>query len=191
MKVNYKKTKSILYKIIFSLDLLIIIIIFLTTDFLNNSKKEKEYTDVSHFFLNSYIIIIFILFLTHSLYPQYKPYIIKKNFKCILSNLGKIIITFLISLIYRFSKSLPHYFLGLILFFSSLILLIFEYVLYFEPLIELLRDKGIVVFDDFSYNNDYNESIGNNKFVVKNIEIVNRIEENFNSSNTSRLEIQK
>ena len=95
MKVNYKKTKLILYKIIFSLDLLIIIII-LSNEFSKSSKKEKEYTDVSHFFLNTYIIIIFLMFLGHSLYPQFKLNIIKKYFKFILSNNGKIIIVIFI-----------------------------------------------------------------------------------------------
>ena len=191
MKVNYKKTKLILYKIIFSLDLLIIIIIILSNEFSKNSKKEKEYTDVSHFFLNTYIIIIFLIFLGHSLYPKFKPIIIKKYFKFILSNNGKIIIIFLISLVYRFSKSIPHYFLGILLFFSSLILFIFEYILYFEPIIELLREKRILVFDDINYSNANNEIINNNNFKYKDFEIPNEVEENNNSSNTSRLEIQK
>ena len=97
----------------------------------------------------------------------------------------------MISLIYRFSKSIPHYFLGILLFFSSLILFIFEYILYFEPIIELLREKRILVFDDINYCNANIEIINNNNFNFKSIEISNEVEENNNSSNTSRLEIQK
>ena len=185
MKVNYKTTKLKLYKIIFSLDLLIIFINILTTEISSNLKNQ--YTDMSHFFLNTYIILIFILLLGHSIYPHFKPNIIKKYFKFILSNEGNIIITFLIAMIYRFSKSIPHYFLGLFLFFSSLILFVFEYIFYFEPIVELLKNKGILIFEDYNYNNN----IINSNLIYNNIEIGNEVEQNNNLSNTSRLEIQK
>ena len=179
MKIDYQKVKSFLYKIIFGVDLLIIFINILAIEIGNNSLKE--YTGVSHFFLNIYITLIFIILLGHSIYPSFKPKIISKNFKFILSNNGKIIITFLISMIYRFSKSLPHYFLGIILFFSSLILVVFEFIFYFQPGIEILKNKGIEI-----YNSEENINKKKN-FNVRKSEDMN---EN-NSSNSSRSEIIK
>ena len=179
MKIDYQKAKCFLYKIIFSLDLLMICLNILAIEIPKNSLKE--YTGVSHFFLNIYIFFIFIILLGHSIYPSFEPKIISKYFKFILSNKGKIIITFLISMIYRFSKSMPHYFLGIILFFSSLVLFVFEFIIYFKPGIEILKKKGIEI-----YNNKENINKKQN-FTISKIETINEI----NISNSTRSEIEK
>ena len=179
MKIDYQKVKSFLYKIIFSFDLFIIFINILPIEIANDSLKE--YTGVSHFFLNIYIIFIFIILLGHSLYPSFKPKIISEYFKFILTNRGKIIITFLISMIYRFSKSTPHYFLGIVLFFSSLILFVFEFIFYFQPGIEILKKKGIEIYN-------IEENINKKKHVnVRKIEDINDMN---SSTNSSRSEIE-
>ena len=179
MKVNYERTKSFFYKIILSFDLISIFTIILSTEIKTNN--HKEYTGVSHFFLNLYIIIIFILLLGHSLYPRFKPTIINTYFKFILINKGKIIIIFLISFIYRYSKSIPHYILGILLFISSLLLFIFEFIFYFEPVIQILNNKGIEIYN----KKEEKEEI--KIFSINNIETIKDI----NSYNSSRFEINK
>ena len=184
MRVDYQKTKSLLYKIIFSFDLFIIFIIILTTEIKSNNLKE--YTGVSHLILNIYIIIIFIFLVGHSFFPIYKPKILVINFNFILTNIGKIITIFLISMIYRFSESIPHYILGIILFISSFILFIYEFIFNFSFIIELLKLKGIELY------NKENKEKNNQKFSIENIETTADINPNHNnSSNSSRLDIVK
>ena len=187
MKVNFLRAKLLLHRIIFSFDLILIFIIILSTEISNNNLKE--YTDVSHFFLNIYIIIIFILFLGHSLYPRFKPTIIKKYFNFILTNKGKIIIIFLISLIYRYSESLPHYILGLFLFVSSFILFIFEIIFNIEAVRDILKGKGIEIDNNINDNINYNKDEKNKKFSLKNVETIDENNHNNNPSNSSRLEM--
>ena len=183
MIINYERIKSLVYKIILSFDLIIFIIIILSTEIKPN--KYLEYTGLSHFFLNIYIIITFISLLGHSLYPRFKPTIIDKYFHIILTNKGTIIIIFLISLIYRFSKSVPHFILGILLFISSLILSIFEFIFYFETLIVILKNKGIEVYiknEDKDKDKKFNPTI-------KSVESIKDI--NNNNSNSSRFDINK
>ena len=188
MKVNFQLAKILLYRIIFSFDLTVIIITVLSTEISN--KKVKEYTGVSHFFLNSYIIIIFIILLGHSICPRFKPKIIKKYFNFIFTNKGQIIITFLISMIYRFSKSVPHYILGLLLFFSSFILFIFEIIFCLEALKNIFKEKGIEIINIKNNDKNYIGDENNKKNFLKIVEIKDEINPNNNHSNSSRLDIE-
>ena len=182
MKVNYERAKSLFYKIILSFDLISIFTIILSTEIKANN--HQEYTGVSHFFLNIYILIIFILLLGHSLFPRLKPTIINKYFKIILINRGKIIIIVLISFIFRFSKSMPHYILGILLFISSLLLFIIEFIFYFNPIIQLLNSKGIEIYNKKEEKEKEKIKILSNN----NVESTKDIN---NSSNSSRFEINK
>ena len=184
MKVNYKRAKSLLYKIIFSFDLLINFIIILYTE--TNSNNIKEYTGASHLILNIYTLIIFIFITGHSLFPFFKPKAIEIYFNFILINEGKIIITFLISIIYRFSPSMSYFILGIILFISSFILFIYEYVVKYESIIELLKLKGIELYNIENRTDNYNH------YTLKKSDSITEINPNIsNSSNSSRLDIDK
>ena len=179
MKVNYKRAKSLLYKIIFSFDLLINFIIILYTE--TNSNNIKEYTGASHLILNIYTIIIFILMTVHSFFPIFKPKIIKTYFNFILIDKGKIIITFLISMIYRFSPSIPYFLLGIILFISSFILFIYEYILKYESIIELLKLKDIELYNIGNDIDNYKD------FTLKTIDTMTELNSNNNNNSSNNI----
>jgi hypothetical protein len=126
------------------------------------------------------------LFPTVALFPFFKPKAIEIYFNFILINKGKIIITFLISIIYRFSPSIPYFILGIILFFSSFILFIYEYVLKFESIIELLKLKGIELYNTENRTDNYNH------YTLKISDTIREINPNISTStNSSRLDIVK
>ena len=177
MKVNYLRLKSILYKIIFSFDLIIIFIIILLTELKSND--IKEYTGASHLILNIYTLIIFIFITGHSLFPFFKPKAIEIYFNFILINEGKIIITFLISIIYRFSPSMSYFILGIILFISSFILFIYEYILKYESIIELLKLKDIELYNIGNDIDNYKD------FTLKTIDTMTELNSNNNNNSSN------
>ena len=184
MKVNINTNN--MYKIIISFDFFIVLIIIFSIEF--SKTKAKEYTNASHFFLNIYIIIIFLVLLWNTFFPRYKTIIITKYFKFITSKQGKTIIIFLISMIFRFSESLPHFILGLLLFFSSLILFILEILVNFESKNYDSQGNSKKIYNDNIINdNNFEENNQNN---VKSIDTIN--ESNYNNdNNSSSLELEK
>ena len=141
MKINYPKIKKILQICVFSINLLLFIIVSFTTD--SSSKKYKEYTGSSIFFLDIYIILIYAVLIVISIYPKLLFYRIKKYILFIFTDKGKIITSYLISLIYWFARNKPQFILGILLTLTTTILLIYEFIFYFAKVETFLSNKGI------------------------------------------------
>ena len=129
MKIDYPKIKKFLHIGIFSFDLLIFIIVLFSTD---SSKRDyKPYTGTTLFFLDLYIIIIYAVLIAITILPKLLYFILKKYILFIFTDKGKVIISFLISLIYWFAGNKPQFVLGIILTLTSILLLIYEFIFYF------------------------------------------------------------
>ena len=141
MKIDYPKIKRFLHLGIFSFDLLIFIIVLFSTD---SSKRDyKPYTGTTLFFLDLYIIIIYAVLIAITIYPKLLYFILKKYILFIFTDKGKVIISFLISLIYWFAGNKPQFVLGIILTLTSILLLIYEFIFYFAKVETFLTNKGI------------------------------------------------
>ena len=141
MKIDYPKIKKFLHIGIFSFDLLIFIIVLFSTD---SSKRDyKPYTGTTLFFLDLYIIIIYAVLIAITILPKLIYFILKKYILFIFTDKGKVIISFLISLIYWFAGNKPQFVLGIILTLTSILLLIYEFIFYFAKVETFLTNKGI------------------------------------------------
>ena len=141
MKIDYPKIKKFLHIGIFSFDLLIFIIVLFSTD---SSKRDyKPYTGTTLFFLDLYIIIIYAVLIAITILPKLLYFILKKYILFIFTDKGKVIISFLISLIYWFAGNKPQFVLGIILTLTSILLLIYEFIFYFTKVETFLTNKGI------------------------------------------------
>ena len=141
MKVYYPKIKKFLHIGIFSFDLLIFMIVLFSTD--SSKKGYKQYTGSTLFFLDLYIIIIYGVLIAITIFPKLLYFILKKYILFIFTDKGKVIISFLISLIYWFAGNKPQFVLGVILTLTSAILLIYEFIFYFTKVEIFLTNKGI------------------------------------------------
>ena len=141
MKLNYPKIKKFLQIGLFAIDLVIFILVIFSTN--SKSKNYKEYTGSSKFFLDIYIIVIYLVLILVTVYPKLLYYRIKKYILIIFTDKGKVIISFLISLIYWFARNKPQFVLGIILTISSILLLIYEFIFYFTKVEDFLTSKGI------------------------------------------------
>ena len=141
MKIDYPKIKKFLHIGIFSFDLLIFIIVLFSTD---SSKRDyKPYTGTTLFFLDLYIIIIYAVLIAITILPKLLYFILKKYILFIFTDKGKVIISFLISLIYWFAGNKPQFVLGIILTLTSILLIIYEFIFYFAKVETFLTNKGI------------------------------------------------
>ena len=141
MKIDYPKIKKFLHIGIFSFDLLIFMIVLFSTD---SSKRDyKPYTGTILFFLDLYIIIIYAVLIAITILPKLLYHILKKYILFIFTDKGKVITSFLISLIYWFAGNKPQFILGIILTLTSIILLIYEFIFYFAKVETFLTNKGI------------------------------------------------
>ena len=134
------------------------IVLFSTS---SSSKNYKQYTGSSVFFLDLYIIIIYAVLIAISIFPRLLFFRLKKYIRFIFTDKGKVIISFLISLIYWFAANKPQFILGIILTLTSIILLIYEFIFYFTKVETFLTNKGIQfdnkdkpIFDMESYEKD-------------------------------------
>ena len=141
MKVDYPKIKKFLHIGTFSINLLIFLLVLFSTS--SKSKNYKEYTGASVFFLDLYIIAIDILLIVLTIIPGLFYHRLKKHFLFIFTDKGKVIINFLISLIYWFARNKPQFVLGFLLTITSIILLIYEFIFYFTKVENFLSTKGI------------------------------------------------
>ncbi len=141
MRIDYPKIKKYLHICIFSLDLLLFLIVLFSTS--SSSKNYKQYTGSSIFFLDLYIIIIYGVLIAISIFPKLLYFKLKKYILFIFTDKGKVIISFLISLIYWFAANKPQFVLGIILTLTSNILLIYEFIFYFAKVETFLTNKGI------------------------------------------------
>ena len=141
MKIDYPKIKKFLHIGIFGLDLVIFLIIIFCTS--TKNPKYKSYTDVVVFFLDIYIIAIYIVLILNTIMPNLLYPKLSKYCQFIFTDKGKVIISFLISMIYWFAKNGPQFTLGVLLFITSFILLAYEFIFYFAKVEKFLSSKGI------------------------------------------------
>lgn len=153
MRIDYLKIKKILHIAIFSIDLVIFLLVLFTSS--SKSPKFKEYTGVTKFFLDIYIIVIYAALIVIEVYPKLIKTIIKKQFSFMINDKGKVILSFLLSMIFWFSKNKPQLILGILLFLTSLILLVYELISIIGKFETFLSSKGIEI-----YNKESNENEG-------------------------------
>jgi len=141
MKIDYPKIKKFLHIGIFSFDLLIFMIVLFSTD--SSKRGYKPYTGTILFFLDLYIIIIYAVLIVITIIPKLLFFILKKYILFIFTDKGKVITSYLISLIYWFAGNKPQFVLGIILTLTSTLLLIYEFIFYFTKVETFLTNKGI------------------------------------------------
>ena len=141
MRIDYPKIKKYLHICTFSVVLLLFLIVLFSTS--SSSKNYKKYTGSSIFFLDLYIIIIYGVLIAISIFPKLLYFRLRKYILFIFTDKGKVIISFLISLIYWFAGNKPQFVLGIILTLTSILLLIYEFIFYFTKVETFLTNKGI------------------------------------------------
>ena len=187
MKLDYPKIKKFLQIGVFTFNLLIFLLTLFTTN--SKNKNYKEYTNSSKLFLCLYIMLLYGFLITIAIYPVLFYGKLKKYFLFVFNDKGKIIISFLISLIFLFSKNKPQLVFGILSTLASSLLLIYEFIFYFQKVENFLNNKGIEFINrkkntidihnlekkpnvdnknDVS-ENQYNKSINNSSVIDKNL----------------------
>ena len=141
MKLDYPKIKKFLQIGIFSIDIVVFLLVLLSTN--SSSENYKEYTDTSKFFLDVYILAIYVILILVTIMPGLIYFRVKKYMIFIFTDKGKVIISFAISLIYWFARNKPQLVLGLILTITSIVLLIYEFIFHCTKVETFLNSKGI------------------------------------------------
>ena len=141
MKIDYPKIKKFLQIGVFSFNLFVFLISLFTTN--SKNKNYKEYTAVSKFFLCFYIMGIYAFLIITTIYPGLLYFRMKKKFLFVFTDKGKIIISYLICLIFWFAKNKPQLVYGIISTIVTTILLIYEFIFYFQKVESFLNNKGI------------------------------------------------
>ena len=141
MKVDYPIIKKYLQIIVFSLNLFIFLLVLFTTN--SNSKNYKEYTSMVKFFLWLYVMLIYTFLIMITIYPGLLYFRLKKEFLFVFTDKGKIIISYSICLIYWFSRNKPQLVYGIISTITTTLLLIYEFIFYFQKVENFLNNKGV------------------------------------------------
>ena len=117
MKINFE----LIRKVIEILSTGTILLAFLISIFSTKVKSPNyiEYTDLSKFFLNIYILFLLILIFVHSIYPKIICSIFTKNFGIISSEKGKIMILSFIFIMYFGTGSMPQKIFGMVAFCAT------------------------------------------------------------------------
>ena len=98
-----------------------ILLAFLISILSTNVKSPNfiEYTDLSKFFLNIYILFILFVIFVHTIYPKIICSIFIKNFYIISSQKGKIILLSFIFIMYFGTGSMPQKIFGMVAFIAT------------------------------------------------------------------------
>ena len=141
MKVDYPIIKKYLQIIVFSLNLFIFLLALFTTN--SNNKNYKEYTSMVKFFLWLYVMLIYTFLIMITIYPGLLYFRLKKGFLFVFTDKGKIIISYSICLIYWFARNKPQLVYGIISTITTTLLLIYEFIFYFQKVENFLNNKGV------------------------------------------------
>ena len=141
MKIDYPKIKKFLHIGIFSFNLLIYLLVLFSTN--SKSKNYKEYTGASKFFLGFYIIFIYAFLITITIYPGMLYCKMKKHLLFVFEDKGKLIISYLICLVYWFARNTPQLVFAIMSTITTTILLIYEFIFYFQKVENFINSKGI------------------------------------------------
>ena len=139
------------------------IISFLIMTIYINKKKEKynEYTNLSKFISNFYILMIFLIMLFDSISPSFVCKIFSENINIFINSKGKIMIILLIGIMYWTSNNLPHVLFGIVNFISFFVLVLCEFI--FDCKILKNVNQGKIVNKEESNTNEHNISNNNKK----------------------------
>ena len=120
--------------LITSLNLISFVII---TIIINNQKHNYiEYTSLSKFCSNLYILLFYTLILIHSISPKILCGFILNNISFITTDIGKLLINLGISILYWSSNNKAHIVFGVISFVSSFALFLGEFIFHCKILKE-------------------------------------------------------
>jgi hypothetical protein len=119
--------------LIFSINLVTFILIILFT---NNKNDDNyiEYTTLTKFLSNIYIILIFLILLIDSISHKLICSYIKDNISFLSNDIGKAIINLLIGILFWSSNNNAHVIFGIINFVSSLVLFLCQFIIHFKIL---------------------------------------------------------
>ena len=141
MKIDYPRIKKYIQIFVFSFNLLVFLISLFSTD--SKSKTYKEYTGSSKFFLSLYIILIYSFLLVITIYPGLLYHQLKSHFDFIFKDKGKLILSYLICIIYWFTTNKPQLIYAILSTITTTLLLIYEFIFYFQKVENYLNNKGI------------------------------------------------
>ncbi len=141
MKIDYPKIKKYLQIFVFSFNLLVFIITLFSTD--SKLRKHKEYTGSSKFFLSLYIIAFYSFLITITIYPGLLYHQLKAHIAFVFKDKGKLILSYSLCIIYWFSKNQPQLIYAVISTIMVTILLIYEFIFYFQKVESFLNSKGV------------------------------------------------
>ena len=138
----YQKIK----KIYITLTYITNLVTFIVTQIYGNKRngKYKEYTSLSKYFANFYIIILHIIFILNTLFPNFFiANFLSKHCYYLVSDWGKMIISYLISIMFWGTDSKSHFLYGIITLVSCLGLYIIEFILNCKILTEETEEMSI------------------------------------------------
>ena len=141
MKVDYPKIKKFLQIGVFSFNLLIYLLVLFTTN--SKNKNYKEYTGASKFFLGFYILVMNSFLIVITIYPAMLYMKMKRYFLFVFEDKGKIIISYSICLVYWFARNKPQLSYGILSTITTTILLLYEFIFYFQKVENFINSKGI------------------------------------------------
>ena len=183
IKFYCESVKRKIQIVIISLNLISFIII----SFYINDKNTNylEYTDLPKFCTNAYIIILLLLVLIHSIYPNFICKIISENLNILTSSKGKIIIILSIGIQFWTSNNNPHVIFGIINFISSFILILCEFIFDCKILNQITQSVNIQINNEQTVTNENDISKNNNihRHLVMNKNIPNNQSHEKNGSN--------
>ena len=144
--------------------ILVNIISFLIMTIYINKNKEKynEYTNLSKFISNFYILMIFLIMLFDSISPNIVCKIFSENINIFINSKGKIMIILLIGIMYWTSNNFPHLLFGIVNFISFFVLILSEFI--FDCKILKNVNQGKIINKEESNTNEHNISNNNNMF---------------------------
>ena len=165
MKVDYPKIKKFLQIGVFSFNLLIYLLVLFSTN--SKNKNYKEYTGVSKFFLGFYILVMNSFLIVITIYPAMLYLKMKRYFLFVFEDKGKIIISYSICLVYWFARNKPQLVYGILSTITTTILLLYEFIFYFQKVENFINSKGIefinrkkTTMDMSNLEKSYNNNIG-------------------------------
>jgi len=141
MRVDYPKIKKFLQIGVFSFNLLIYLLVLFSTN--SKNKNYKEYTGASKFFLGFFILVMNSFLIVITIYPAMLYLKMKKYFLFAFEDKGKIIISYSICLVYWFARNKPQLVYGILSTITTTILLLYEFIFYFQKVENFINSKGI------------------------------------------------
>ena len=141
MRVDYPKIKKFLQIGVFSFNLLIYLLVLFTTN--SKNKNYKEYTSVSKFFLGFYILVINSFLIVITIFPAMLYMRMKSYFLFAFEDKGKIILSYSMCLVYWFARNKPQLVYGILSTITTTILLLYEFIFYFQKVENFINSKGI------------------------------------------------